>query len=142
MPIAKCARCGGLFDKIREPVCTKCLPDEDSDREKVRNALDRQPDASARAIAEAAEVDVEVVLRMVDTGILANEATLGDVKCGRCGAPAISRKQKLCRTCLDQLNLNVRNANDAIRLSQKKSVRVGRTELDVRRTVDEKLRTP
>ncbi len=107
MAFAKCARCGKFFDKIKSPVCLDCLPDEDADYEKIRDVLSEREDLCAQEVAEAAGVSVECVLRMMDDGQIVNVKDTEDVKCGRCGAPAISASKRLCQKCLEQLNREV-----------------------------------
>lgn len=125
MPLSKCARCEKLFDKTSSPVCPKCQPNEDADFEVIRGTLDESPNLNAQQLSELSGIDLACVTRMMDTGRIA-KVNLGDpVKCGRCGAPAISSTKKLCQKCLDKLNQEVAAAQKGIKLDDKKSVQVG-----------------
>ena len=104
MAIAKCARCGKPYDKIRSPVCEMCQPDEDADYVRVRDVLSEAPGLNAAQAASAADVTVACVLRMLDDGQIDNPESLTPVSCGRCGAPAVSRTKRLCTRCIMALN--------------------------------------
>lgn len=138
MPLAKCARCEKMFDKTTSVVCPKCQPSEDADYDKIRRVLDASPNLNAEQVSEAAEVQLAVVLRMLDEGFLAN-ATIGQIKCGRCGAPAISASKKLCQACLEKLNAQVATAQAKIKLPEKKPAEVNEYS-NVRKLLEEKRR--
>ncbi len=138
MPLAKCVRCSNLFDKLKNPICPACQPDEDADFEKVRAVLDEHPDLGAEAVAELADVTVALVMRMLDQGMVTNTSLSGGgAKCGRCGAPAISASKKLCHSCLEELNQKVLKQKRKIAISQSKEVEVGGAST-VRQMIEEK----
>ena len=58
------------------------------------------------------------------------------VRCGRCGAPAISLSKKLCEGCLQELNSEIARSRSKIQLPGKKDVELG-TAMSVRRWLDE-----
>ena len=90
MGLAKCERCDKLFSKVVSPICSACTPMEEDEFDKIRNVIYDEPSLNVKEIAQLAEVEVSVVLRMLDEGLITN-VDLGDaVKCGKCGAPAIS----------------------------------------------------
>lgn len=126
MALAKCARCGFPYDKIRSLVCQKCQPKEDTDYEKIRDTLSRYPDLKVQELADAAEVNAACVLRMVDEGYLAGESLIDPPKCGRCGKRAISRARRLCQACLADLNKqlmeSIRNMNAALSTKKESTV--------------------
>jgi len=131
MALAKCARCGGPYDKIRSLVCPSCQPKEDTDYEKIRDTLSKHPNLKAHELAEAAGVERACVLRMMDEGYLASESLLDPTKCGRCGAPAISRAKRLCQRCLIELNQDLMASISRLRanLAEKKDVLLFRRNL-------------
>jgi ribosomal protein L37E len=135
MALVICPRCKKLFDKEVSRVCTKCQPAENADYEKIRAVLDRSPQLNAEAAAAEAHVTVGCVMRMLEEGLIANVNLTEHVKCGRCGAPAISMTKKLCQSCLDKLNAEVAVAQSQIKLKEKKQLQIGdyikaRKELD------------
>ncbi len=134
MALSKCARCDKLFTKTRAPVCPKCEPDEEKDYEKAREALQEAPNQNPEQLAEASGVDLECVLRLLEDGRIAT-APEGSIRCGRCGAPAISFSKKLCEACLQRLNQELANAQSQIKLPGKKDVDVG-TAMNIRKWVD------
>lgn len=136
MPLAKCARCGKMFDKQSSVVCLKCQPDEDADYDKIRRVLDETPNLSSEQVSATAGVALAVVLRMLDEGFLTSTLS-GQVKCGRCGAPAISASKKLCQACLEKLNAQVAAAQSKIKLPDKKPADVNEYS-NVRKLLQEK----
>ena len=140
MPLAKCVRCNRMFNKVQAPVCPACQPDEEADYEKVREIVNREPDLDAAAVAEEANVDIEVVRRMLTEGQLVTVTQIAGIVCGRCGAPAISASKKLCQSCLEKLNMEVAKAQANIKLGMKKNVEVGEYDLNVRRAIEQKRR--
>jgi len=126
MPLATCARCGKMFNKKTSPVCSLCQKAEDDDMEKVRKVVEDEPNLNAEEIAEKAQVDIRVVNRMIDLGMLVSSIELdASIKCGMCGAPAISATKKLCQACLEKLNAEVVKAQSQIKLDAKKAPKIG-----------------
>lgn len=125
MALATCPRCKKMFEKVRSLVCPKCQDDETADYDKIRAILDTDPDLNAEQVSVEADVDVPCVMRMIDEGLISNVDMADAVKCGRCGAPAISRNKKLCQACLEKLNVKVLKTQAEIRLKDKKEVQVG-----------------
>ncbi len=138
MPITKCVRCEKLFNKTTVPICPQCVPDEDADVERIRECLDQNPDVNAEMVSEMTGVDIKCVVRMIDLGVLSNVSISGTgVKCGQCGAPAISPSKKLCQACLEKLNQKMIQARKTIQFDQKKKVQVGDFS-SVRQSLDDK----
>jgi hypothetical protein len=101
------------------------LDDEEMDYEKVRHELSDRPDQSAEQLAEATGVDLECVLRLLDEGRIQASTGPKEVKCGRCGAPAISMSKKLCESCLQALNTQLAMEQGRVKLPQRKEVKLG-----------------
>jgi len=139
MPLTTCPRCKKLFDKVHTAVCTRCQSEEDRDYDRIRAVLDRSPNLNAEQVAAEAEVDVQCVVRMLEEGLITNVNLAEKVKCGRCGAPAISMNKRLCQSCLEKLNTEVAAAQSKIKLKDKKDVQVGEY-LHARRSFEEKHR--
>lgn len=102
--LAKCARCNKLFNKIVSEVCTSCQPEEDADFNRIHDIISKTHGLSAQEVAEEADVPLECVFRMLREGRIDNIKGGEDVKCGRCGAPAISAAKRLCERCLISLD--------------------------------------
>lgn len=91
-------------------VCPRCVAAEDADYDRVYAALADVDGPTAHELADLAGVALDCVLRMVDLGLLHNVRPGETVPCGRCGAPAISFRKRLCRGCLNKLNQSVAQA--------------------------------
>ncbi|HUW60704.1 MAG TPA: hypothetical protein VMZ06_06825 [Candidatus Bathyarchaeia archaeon] len=128
-----------MFDKGISLVCSKCQPDEDADYEKIRAVLDRLPHLNVETAAAEAGVTVACVMRMLDEGLIANANLAENIKCGRCGAPAISLTKRLCQACLDKLNVEVAAAQSRIKLKDKKEIQIG-AYLKARKGFEDKRR--
>lgn len=124
MPIAKCPRCGTLFDKAKKVVCATCEPEERAEYDKVLAYIQGNPDHTIEEIVDTTGVKREVVERMTDQGVVMKTANVGEVKCGRCGAPAISLTKRLCENCLAELQRNIAKETSSIKLPQKKNVQI------------------
>ncbi len=140
MPLAKCPRCNKMFNKMHSIVCSGCQTAEDSDSDLVRETLEENPNLNAEQVAEITGVDIQVVLRLIEQGAITCVSALEghSIRCGRCGAPAISASKKLCQACLEKLNAQVAVAQRTIRLGEKKQVEVGQFHENVRQALDSK----
>ncbi len=138
MPLASCGRCGKMFNKVTANVCAGCVEAEESDYEKIRDVIALNENMNAEQVAEAAEVDVAVVRRIIGEGRVAM-VSLGEApKCGKCGAPAISITKKLCQACLERLNAEVSKAQSQIKLDKKKDVQIGAYDNSARKAFEAK----
>jgi len=97
--------------------------------------LEKAPGLNAEELAEKSGVSFECVLRMLEQGRISSPTLSEPIKCGRCGAPAISLTKKLCASCLQKLNQQMVDAKRSIQLAEKKPVEPG-----VRKTLDDKRR--
>ena len=125
MGLASCQRCKKLFEKIRNPICPACDQAEEDDYEKIRQALVEHPNQTAEQLAEGTGITIDCVLRLLAQGRIETTAANKGVKCGRCGAPAISVSKKLCEACLQKLNAELAQQQGKLRLPKKKSVEIG-----------------
>ena len=139
MPLASCARCKKMFNKVSSQICPLCKDAEDADYEKIRAVIDTDPNLNVEQVSQEAEVDLSVVQRMVKEGLV-SAVTLEEckgIKCGQCGAPAISITKRLCKICLDKMNAQMARAQSTIKLEEKKEVQVGEYS-NVRKVFDQK----
>lgn len=102
--LAHCARCRRLYVRLKAHVCEGCYDLEESDYMRIRDVLAEDPRLTAEQVAERAQVTVACVLRMLDEGLIASRIDDDEAKCGRCGADAISARQRLCTACLLDLD--------------------------------------
>ena len=104
LALAKCARCGRVFTKVRSAVCVECQDDEDRDFNKIRDVLDASPNSTVEHVAEKAGVPRACVFRLIKDGRIASVLPSAHIRCGRCGAQAISIAKRLCEHCLIELD--------------------------------------
>lgn len=114
--LAYCPRCNKLFSNKEQPVCRSCVSAEEEDYRRVREALREGIASDAESLAEQADVSIGTVLRMFDQGMIASAEDL-NVRCGRCGAPAIGAQQRLCPSCAVQLDRGISDAITASKLN-------------------------
>ena len=125
MALASCQRCKKLFEKFRSSICPACDQAEEDDYETIRQALVEHPNQSAEQLAEDTGISIDCVLRLLAQGRIETTAANKGVKCGRCGAPAISVSKKLCEACLQKLNAELAHQQSKVKLPKKKSVDLG-----------------
>lgn len=84
MPLTKCVRCDKLFNKTANPICPQCVPTEDEDHQLVRDCMEENPEVNAEMVSEMTGVDINCVLRMIDSGSISAVSLTGEsVKCGQ-----------------------------------------------------------
>ncbi|MCX8064446.1 MAG: hypothetical protein N3G21_04660 [Candidatus Hydrogenedentes bacterium] len=143
MALAKCPRCNKIFDRISQSqylVCRECEEEERCDFEKIRDLLQKEGNLNALQISEMLNISVDVILRMVEQGLIEKEEQKNSVYCGRCGKPAISRSKRLCEACLVDLQRECVRAIQELKRSMIEKAK--RNELDVPEKVDIKKLTP
>ena len=120
MPLASCPRCNRMFDKQKgQTVCEGCKEEEQADIERVAEYVSQHPDTSPQAVAEALGIDHQIVLRAIDEGRVAQVNIEDQVRCGRCGAPAISHSKKLREKCLAELDAQLAKERSNVSVPKK-----------------------
>lgn len=104
LKLSRCARCSAVYVRIRVAVCHHCIDDEEEDFRNIRDILHEYDNLNVARVAELAEVTEACVLRMLEEGLIVNQEVNNDVKCGKCGKPALSTSQRLCAHCLTELD--------------------------------------
>lgn len=100
MGLTNCARCKQLFQSAGGGViCPDCLEQDEKDFEVVNHALRENPNQAIPELAEATGVSERRILRFLEEGRILSDAVAHDVKCGKCGQPAISATLRLCESC-------------------------------------------
>lgn len=127
MPLTRCERCGKMYNKRGDQsVCTQCHSDEESDYERIRDALEEQPNLTAEQVSDSTGVDVGCVLRCIESGRVQAITENVEVRCDRCGSPAISLSKKLCEKCLNELSQQVAREQSRIHLPKQRDVQLGK----------------
>lgn len=142
MPLARCPRCEEMFQKEKDKVvCEKCIDAEEADQDKISQYVSAHPDCAPTEVANVTGVNINVVKRMVELGRIAQvteEIKQRQVRCGRCGAPAISFSKKLCEACLADLNNELARVKSSVKLPPKKWSSIDPNRRTVREELDEK----
>ena len=106
MEPTNCPRCGKVFMKIREPICSSCLKEEEEKYEEVRAYVKEHPNRSIKEVAEVCNVSIKSILRYIRDGKLeASTGMHGEVTCGKCGVPITSGR--ICKKCAAELGQQV-----------------------------------
>ena len=114
MALANCDRCKGIFDRVSGPLCPACLEQDDEDFKLVNEALREGPHQTVDQLAEKTGVSEKTILRFIKDKRIASDTDLGEVKCGKCGAPAISLSARLCERCAGEMAKTIGQARSAI----------------------------
>lgn len=111
MVLAKCKRCGKIFNKILEKdVCPECLNKEEEEFQKVKNFFRKHPRVKLEEASQETGVDKKVILQFLKEGRLQlslseDEFLREGLFCERCGKPIL--QGKLCVECRQKLGLLV-----------------------------------
>ncbi|MBX6396213.1 MAG: hypothetical protein IRY98_11055 [Alicyclobacillaceae bacterium] len=103
MPIANCARCGRVFNRVARNICPGCIAEEEKAFQQIREYLRTHPLANVEQIAEGTGVDVSVVIDLLESGRLSLREPY---PCERCGEPITSGRYcpRCTRTLQDSLS--------------------------------------
>lgn len=110
MTLANCERCKSIFNKVSGPVCPTCIEQEENDFKIVNDALREEPHQTVDQLAKKTDVSEKTILRFIKDKRIASDKDLFDVKCGKCGAPAISIATRLCERCAAEMSRAVGQA--------------------------------
>jgi predicted amidophosphoribosyltransferase len=103
MALENCQRCNGIFNRIGGPLCPTCVDKEEKDFRAVNEALRRQPHQKIDELAEQTGVSEKTIMRFIKDKRIASDVNTAGVKCGKCGAPAISLATRLCERCAGEI---------------------------------------
>lgn len=104
MALANCQGCNKLFNKVTSPLCPACIDQDENDLKIVNEALREEPNLTVAQLSEKTDVSKRTILRLLKDQRITSKANLADVKCGKCGAPAISLSVKLCERCAAEMS--------------------------------------
>lgn len=104
MALANCEGCNKVFNKVTTSLCPACIEQEERDLKTINEALRDEPNQTVAQLSEKTGVNKKMILRLLKDQRIASEANLVDMKCGKCGAPAISLSVKLCKRCAAEIS--------------------------------------
>ena len=114
MALANCQGCNKVFNKVTTPLCPACIEQEEKDLKTVNEALRAEPDQTVAQLSEKTGVSKKTILRLLKNQRIASEANLVDMKCGKCGAPAVSLSVKLCKRCAAEISRTAAQARSNV----------------------------
>jgi len=103
MALENCQRCNGVFNRIGGPLCPACVDREEQDFKAVNEALREQPHQTIDELAKRTGVSEKTIMRLIKDKRIASDVNADGVKCGKCGAPAISLATRLCERCAGEM---------------------------------------
>lgn len=133
-----CVRCERIFASLKSEVCAACEPAEEADFTRIRNTLRESPGLNVEQVSEAAQVSTACVLRMLSQGRIENTSLGNPIRCGHCGAPALSVSKRLCQNCLKRLDQQYAEAIRDVRGRIREKRAVEPPAHTVRKAVDDK----
>lgn len=98
MEVRTCDDCGRLLAGGVSELCPQCFESLETDFDRIRGLLDQHPGQSCSEIAEALDIKLRRVLRLVRSGRLEGLQVTG-LTCARCHKPIESGM--FCPACVD-----------------------------------------
>lgn len=117
MPLTRCPRSGQLYNSDEGPVHPDCMAEEEEDYERIHAYLREHPHASPTEAEAATGVDHDVLVRMVEQGMIKMLTK----------REAEEQRKRLSERELQRLNAKVAQEIASIKLPQKKDVEFGGT---------------
>jgi len=114
MALANCEGCNKVFNKVTTSLCPACIEQEEKDLKAINEALRAEPNQTVAQLSEATGVNKKTILRLLKDQRIASEANLVDMKCGKCGAPAVSLSVKLCKRCAAEISKTAAQARSNV----------------------------
>lgn len=111
MVLARCRRCGKVFNKVIEKdVCPACLEEEENEFQKIKSFFREHPRARLDEASRETGVDKKTIMQFLKDGrlqlVFPEEAISEEgLLCERCGRPIL--QGKLCEECKKKLSLLV-----------------------------------
>ncbi len=109
MGLARCKRCGKIFNQVIEKeICPACLEEEEEEFQKVKGFFREHPRARLEEASQKTGVDKKTIMQFLKEGrlqrVLPEEEALEEgLFCERCGRPI--SQGKLCVECKKKLSL-------------------------------------
>ena len=102
MEPTNCPRCGKVFVRVREPICSTCVKEEEQKFEDVRAYVKDNPNRTIREVSDETNVSIKSILRYIREGKLeASTGMHGEVTCSKCGVPISSGR--MCPKCVNEV---------------------------------------
>ena len=112
MDIRNCKRCGKLYNYTGFDLCPECFNKDEEDFIKIRDYIERNPQATVLEVSKATDVEVKRILDFLKEGrlILGPKNTNISLTCERCGKKILSGRY--CESCSRELEKSLKSALD------------------------------
>ncbi len=106
MELAKCERCGKLYNRVKLPVCPPCEQEEEKEILSVQVYMRDHPGDSLEGVSNALNIYIEDIERWISEKRL-NVVSLQSValKCIICGTPVTNGR--ICARCNERLGMPI-----------------------------------
>ncbi|AEF17914.1 flagellar operon protein TIGR03826 [Thermoanaerobacterium xylanolyticum LX-11] len=118
MDIKNCKRCGKLYNYTGFDLCPECFNKDEEDFIKIRDYIERNPQATVVEVSKATDVEVKRILDFLKEGrlILGSKNTNISLTCERCGKKILSGRY--CESCSRELERSLKGALNADKIDE------------------------
>lgn len=129
--LRNCVRCGKIFAYTYNPICNKCLEEDEEEFKLVKEYLYENPGAIIPEVSDATGVSVEKIMRFLrDERLEINSENSNLVlECESCGRPI--KSGRFCEECKNNITYRMKkefginqNRHDYIKTSGKEKMHV------------------
>lgn len=101
--LRNCIRCGKVFAYTYNPVCNKCLEQEEEEFKRVKEYIYENPGSTVFEVSEATGVSVEKIMKFLreERLELSSENANLLLECESCGRPI--KSGRYCEECKNQI---------------------------------------
>ena len=103
MGLENCPECGNLFVRVSRRICDDCFKEQEELLMRIQKFIKANPNLSIAEVAEANEVDEELIFQFIrEKRLIISKGSGLQMKCTTCGKPiAVGR---FCRDCQEELS--------------------------------------
>ena len=106
MEIVNCPKCGKIFTRILNPVCSSCVKDEEKVFEKLKEYITENQECTLSELSENTGVGPRKILRYIREGRLEiSKGMRGEIRCEVCSQPI--NQGRFCSSCMIKINQNI-----------------------------------
>jgi len=101
--LRNCIRCGKVFAYTYNPVCNKCLEQEEEEFKRVKEYIYENPGSTVFEVSDATEISVEKIMKFLreERLELSSDNTNLLLECESCGRPI--KSGRYCEECKNQI---------------------------------------
>jgi flagellar operon protein (TIGR03826 family) len=130
MNVANCPRCGKIFVKGFNEVCTNCMKENEMQYEKCLKYLRENKGNTINELSEATEVTIRQITKFIREGrISIMNAPNMSYPCEVCGT--LIRENPICDSCRSKLAKDVRNNSEDETRKQEQAKQQGQVSFNI-----------